>query len=47
MRSPDGVALGSVDDLVLNPEKGKLGYPVIARGGFFGFDETRIPDPLG
>ena len=45
VRSPDGVGLGSVDDLVLNPEKGTLGYLVIARGGFFGFDETRIPIP--
>ena len=47
VRSPDDVALGSVDDLALNPETGKLGYLVIARGGIFGFDETRIPDPLG
>ena len=45
VRSPDGTALGSVDDLALNPETGKLGYLVIARGGFFGFDETRIPIP--
>jgi sporulation protein YlmC with PRC-barrel domain len=45
VRSPDGVALGSVDDLVLNPETGKLSYLVIAQGGFFGFDETRIPIP--
>ena len=45
VRSPDGVALGSVDDLALNPETGKLGYLVIARGGFLGFDETRIPIP--
>jgi sporulation protein YlmC with PRC-barrel domain len=45
VRSPDGVALGSVDDLVLNPETGKPSYLVIARGGFFGFDETRIPIP--
>jgi sporulation protein YlmC with PRC-barrel domain len=45
VRSPDGVALGSVDDLAVNPETGKLGYLVIARGGFFGFDETRIPIP--
>jgi len=41
-RGPDGVALGGVDDLALNPETGKLGYLAIARGGFFGFDETRI-----
>ena len=45
VRSPDGVALGSVDDLAVNPGTGKLGYLVIARGGFFGFDETRIPIP--
>jgi sporulation protein YlmC with PRC-barrel domain len=45
VRSPNGVALGSVDDLALNPETGKLSYLVIARGGFFGFDETRIPIP--
>jgi sporulation protein YlmC with PRC-barrel domain len=45
VQSPDGAALGSVDDLALNPETGKLGYLVTARGGFFGFDETRIPIP--
>jgi len=45
VRSPDGVALGSVDDLAMNPETGKLGYLVIARGGFFGFDETVLRSP--
>jgi len=45
VQSPEGAALGSVDDLALNPETGKLGYLVLARGGFFGFDETRIPIP--
>ena len=45
VRSPDGAALGSVDDLALDPKTGKLGYLVIARGGFFGFDETQVAIP--
>jgi sporulation protein YlmC with PRC-barrel domain len=45
VRSPDDVALGTVDDLALNPETEKLGYLVIARGGFVGFDETRVAIP--
>jgi len=45
VRSPDDVALGSVDDLAVDPKTGKLSYLVIARGGFFGFDETRIAIP--
>jgi sporulation protein YlmC with PRC-barrel domain len=45
VRSPDGVALGSVDDLVLSPLTERIAYLVIARGGIFGLDETRIPIP--
>jgi len=45
VRSPANVALGSVDDLVLSPDTSKIGYLVIARGGIFGFDESRVPIP--
>ena len=44
VRSPDDVALGSVDDLALMKTE-KLDYLVIARGGIFGFAKTRIPIP--
>jgi sporulation protein YlmC with PRC-barrel domain len=45
VRSTKDEALGSIQDLVMSPKTGKIGYLVVARGGLFGFDKKYVPVP--
>jgi hypothetical protein len=43
--NPGNDSLGSVHDLVSNPQTGKIAYVIISRGGLFGIDASYTPVP--
>ncbi len=45
VRTPGNVALGSVDDIVMGADSGKIAYLVVARGGIFGIGEHHVAVP--
>jgi sporulation protein YlmC with PRC-barrel domain len=46
-KSKDGQALGSVDDLIINPRTGQIEYAVLDQGGVAGRGEDKVPVPWG
>jgi len=45
VRTPKDEYLGSVEDVVVDPDSGKISYVILARGGFLGIGEDYVAVP--
>jgi sporulation protein YlmC with PRC-barrel domain len=45
VNNPQGEALGSVDDIVIDAESGRVRYAALSYGGFLGFGDTLVAVP--
>lgn len=45
LHSPSGEALGSIEDIVIDPTTGRIVYAVVELGGFLGIGERYFPVP--
>lgn len=45
VRSPRDTYLGSIEDVILDPESGRIAYAIVAHGGFLGVGENYVAVP--